>query len=230
MSTILGADDHNQLQEKRTDDLPEHPVMLKAIAKIISYIFHPLFIPVYLSWFLVRIQPYLFAGFSDWDKTMVMIRFVVMYTFFPLVTVLLAKGLGFLQSIYLKTQRDRIIPYVASGVYYFWMWYVLRNQPEFPDMVIKLTLAIFIASSIGLLANIYMKVSMHGIAMGVMVAFMMLLAFSQPVNFGIYISITLLIAGLVCTSRFIVSNHTQAEVYGGLMLGIFSQLVAYWVG
>jgi|ERR1043165_2522444 hypothetical protein len=230
MSTRLVVDDHNQLQETRINDLPEHPAMLKVIAKIVSYIFHPLFIPVYLSWFLIRIQPYLFAGFSDWDKMMVMIRFVVMYTFFPLITVLLAKGLGFLQSIYLKTQRDRIIPYVASGIYYFWMWWVLRNQPEFPDMVIKLTLAIFIASSIGLIVNIYMKVSMHGIAMGVMITFMMLLAFLPPVNFGIYISITLLIAGGVCTSRFIVSDHTQAEVYGGLVLGIFSQLVAYWLG
>lgn len=230
MSTKLVVDDQSQLKEKTINDFPEHPVIVKAITKIISIVFHPLFIPVYLSWFLVRIQPYLFAGFSEWDKTMVMIRFIVMYTVFPLVTVLLAKGLGFLQSIYLTTQRDRIIPYVASGVYYFWMWYVLRNQPEFPDMVIKLTLAIFIASSIGLIANIYMKVSMHGIAMGVMVAFMLLLAFSQSVNFGIYISISLLIAGLVCTSRFIVSDHTQAEVYGGLMLGIFSQLVAFWLG
>ena len=224
------TDNQHQLQNDRTVALPPQPEWLRAIAKIISFVFHPLFIPVYLSWFLVRIQPYLFASFSDWDKTMVMVRFIVMYTFFPLVTVLLARGLGFLKSVYLKTQRDRIIPYVACGVYYFWMWYVLRNQPEFPDMVVKLTLAIFLASSIGLIANIYMKVSMHAIAMGVMVVFMMLLAFSQSVNFGIYLSISLLIAGLVCTSRFIVSDHTQSEVYGGLMLGVTTQLIAYWVG
>ena len=230
MSTRLIIDDHHQLQEERKSDFPQQPLPVKLVAKIISYVFHPLFIPVYLSWFLVRIQPYLFSSFSDWDKTMVMIRFIVMYTFFPLVTVLLAKGLGFLRSIYLETQRDRIIPYVACGVYYFWMWYVLRNQPEFPAMVIKLTLAIFIASSIGLIANIYMKISMHAIAVGVMVAFMMLLSFSQSVNFGIYLSIALLVAGLVCTSRFIVSDHTQREVYGGLLLGIASQLVAYWLG
>ena len=227
---MLITDNQNQLQENRTVVLAPQPEWLRAIAKIISFVFHPLFIPVYLSWFLVRIQPYLFASFSDWDKTMVMVRFIVMYTFFPLVTVLLARGLGFLKSVYLKTQRDRIIPYVACGVYYFWMWYVLRNQPEFPDMVVKLTLAIFLASSIGLIANIYMKVSMHAIAMGVMVVFMMLLAFSQSVNFGIYLSISLLIAGLVCTSRFIVSDHTQSEVYGGLMLGVTTQLIAYWVG
>ena len=230
MSVKLVIEEHHQQQENRRAEIPEQPVWLRAFAKIISVVFHPLFIPVYLSWFLIRIQPYLFASFSEWDKTMVMIRFVVMYTFFPLVTVLLAKGLGFVNSIYLKTQRDRIIPYVASGVYYFWMWYVLRNQPEFPDKVIQLTLAIFIASSIGLIMNIYMKVSMHAIAMGVMVAFMLLLAFSLSVNSGIYLSISLLIAGLVCTSRFIVSDHTQAEVYGGLMLGIASQLVAGRLG
>ena len=78
-----------------------------------------------------------------------------MYSFFPLVTVLLAKGLGFLDSIYLKTQKERIIPYIACGVYYFWMAYVLRNQPEFSKEVVQLSMAIFIASSLGLLVNIY---------------------------------------------------------------------------
>ena len=45
---------------------------------------------------------------------------------------------------------------------------------------------------------------------------MMLLALTQSVSFGVYISVALLIAGLVCTARFIVSDHTQKEIYGGL--------------
>ena len=80
-------------------------------------------------------------------------------------TVLLAKALGFLQSVHLKTQKERIIPYIACGIYYFWMWYVLRNQPQFSREVVILSMAIWIAASLGLLANIYMKVSMHAISM-----------------------------------------------------------------
>jgi hypothetical protein len=39
-----------------------------------------------------------------------------------------------------------------------------------------------------------------------------------------------LITGLVCTSRFIVSDHHPKEVYGGLAAGVFSMLIAYWLG
>ena len=154
---------------------------------------------------------------------------MVMYALFPFVTILLAKGLGFVQSIYLKTQKDRIIPYVACGLYYFWMWYVLRNQTETPKPLVQLSLAIFLASSLGLMANSYLKVSMHAIAVGVMVSFMLLLGFSSDANMGFYISVALLITGMVCTARLINADHWPIEVYLGLLLGIAGQLAAYYI-
>jgi hypothetical protein len=228
MSTRLVVDDQNELHEFRQPEFPPQPASIRLLAKIISYVFHPLFVPVYIILFLISIQPHLFAAFTPMQKSITIIRFVVFYTFFPLVTVLLAKGLGFVDSIFLKIQRDRIIPYIACGVYYFFMWYVLRNQPEFSREVVILTMAIWIASSLGLIGNIYMKVSLHAMSVGVMVTFMMLLALSQGYGFGIYISIALLITGLVCTARFIASDHTQKEVYTGLAIGILSQLIANW--
>jgi hypothetical protein len=108
------------------------------------------------------------------------------------------------------------------------MCYVLRNQPEFSREVVQLSMAIFIASSAGLIANIYMKISMHAIAMGILLMFMSILAFTQSGNYAVYLSLAILIAGLVCTARFIVSDHTPSEIYGGLLLGIGSQLLAVW--
>jgi hypothetical protein len=203
-----------------------HPA-IKIAARVISYIFHPLFIPVYISWFLIYMNP-LFPAINAGDKLILLLRFVVMYTVFPLVTVLLAKGLGFIQSVFLKTQKDRIIPYVVCGIYYFWMWYVLKNQPEFPSYFVMLSLAIFIASSIGLTVNSFMKVSMHTISAGVMITFVLLLAFLTDVNYGFYIAIAFLLAGLVCTARLVNSDHHPVEVYTGLFIGIVAQLVAYY--
>jgi hypothetical protein len=157
-----------------------------------------------------------------------MLRFLVMYTVFPLATVLMLKALGFVSSIYLRTQKDRIIPYIASGVYYFWMWYVLRNQPEYPKQFVMLALAIFIASSIGLIFNTYLKISMHAISAGVMIAFIYLLSITAEINYGFYISISLLIAGAVCTARLVNSDHQPGEVYIGLIIGIVAQLNGYF--
>lgn len=210
--------------------LPVHPFhpALRLAARVVSVIFHPLFIPVYISAFLMFSTP-LFTGLDGRDKLFLLLRFLVMYTVFPLITILLAKGLGFIQSIYLRTQKDRIIPYVACGMYYFWMWYVLRNQPQFPKELVMLSLAIFIASSLGLVCNSYLKVSMHGISMGVMVAFTCIVGFLAAINFGPYISLSLLVAGLVSTARLINGDHSPVEVYAGLAIGIISQLAAYWI-
>jgi len=228
MSSHLAVNEQNQLEENRNSNSPSQPSFLRIIAKIISYVFHPLFVPVYIVAFLVYIQPYLYAGFSAWDKQIVVLQAFVMYTFFPLVTVLLLKALKFIDSIFLKTQRERVIPYIACGIWYFWAWYVRHNLPETPHELVYFSLAIFIASSIGLLANIYMKVSMHAISMGIVATFLMLMGFSQDISFTVYISVSLLVAGLVCTSRFIVSDHTQREVYAGLLIGVVSQLIGYW--
>ena len=228
MNARLVVDKTSQLQEFRETGYQPQNRAIRLLATLISYIFHPLFVPVYIAWFLISVQPYLFSSFTPAEKLITMLRFFIMYSFFPLVTVLLAKGLGFLNSIYLKTQKDRIIPYIACGIYYFWMCYVLRNQPEFSKEVVQLSMAIFIASSIGLLVNIYIKVGMHAISMGILIVFMSLLAFTQAGNYTTYMSVALLVAGIVCTARFIVSDHNPGEIYIGLLVGAASQLLAVW--
>jgi dolichyl-phosphate-mannose--protein O-mannosyl transferase len=45
---------------------------------------------------------------------------------------------------------------------------------------------------------------------------------------GFAISITAIVTGIVCTARFLVSDHTNKEVYVGLFVGMFCQVVAYF--
>ncbi len=200
----------------------EQPLAARLLARLVSWVFHPVFVPVYVMAFLIYEHPFQFTGFDPRQKLAVLLQSVAMYLFFPLVTVLLLKALGFIESIQLKKQKDRIIPLVACGVWYFWIWYVWHNLPGYPDAAIQFALAIWISSWTGLMVNTRMKISLHAISMGIAVSFLFLLAFTQTLNFGVYLSIAVFIAGLVCTARFIVSDHTPAEIYGGLVLGALS--------
>lgn len=228
MTTRLAVDEQHELKEINVPEMPQQPAVLRIVAKIISVSLHPLFIPVYVVWFLLYVQPYYYAGFSEWDKSKILISAILMYTFFPLVTVGLLKALKFIDSIFLKTQRDRIIPYVVCGIWYFWMWYVWHNLPDIPAMQVKFGFAIFLASSIGLIANSYLKVSMHALAAGVLLMFMLTLSMAQAVDTAMYLTIAILITGLSCTARLIASDHSQKEIYTGLFIGIISQLVSNW--
>jgi hypothetical protein len=228
MEQKLAVNSPGGMQEYRaTEQQPQNRV-IRFVAKLISYIFHPLFVPVYIAWFIVTVHPYLFSSFTPSQKILKLVQFFVSYSFFPLVTILLARALGFLDSIYLRTQKERVIPYIACGIFYFWMSYVIRHQPENSKEVSQLTIAIFIASSAALIANIYMKVSMHAISMGILVVFIAILSGLQAGDYTIYMSIAVFIAGLVCTARLVVSDHTPNEIYVGLLTGIGSQLLAVW--
>ncbi|MBL7742272.1 MAG: hypothetical protein JNN00_02250 [Chitinophagaceae bacterium] len=229
MSSRLVIDSANQLKELNENDLSQG-LTIRLAAKVISYVFHPIFVPLYIVLFLLYVHPAVFAGFSSWRKTLVLLQAAGMYGLFPLITVLLLKALNFIDSIFLKTQKDRIIPYIACGIWYFWLWHVWKNLPDYPKEVVILSLAIFLASVAGLMANIYMKISMHAIAMGVLLSFIIMLGLIQPVSLGLFVSLAFLIAGLVCTARFITSNHNQKEVYAGLFAGFLSLIIAAWFG
>jgi hypothetical protein len=223
MNTELTTTLTNGLEKR---ELPNQPEGLKFAAKIISWVFHPVFIPVYVLIFLLREQSYLFVALTGGKKTLTVIQFAVMYALFPVVTALLLKALGFIGSIYMKTQKDRIIPYVICMIYYFWVWYVIKNQSIYPDELVQFTLSVFISSVLGLMSNAYMKISMHAMAVGAMATFILILALQGTVSSGIYIAAVLLITGLVCTSRLVVSDHTTKEIYTGLFIGVASMLLA----
>src|SRR5215217_4144934 len=82
-----------------------HPA-LRGVAQVLSVILHPLFIPVYILLFFLYESPHT-VTLDPSQKARLAISFSLMYILFPLVTVLLAKGLGFVDSIRLQSQKDR---------------------------------------------------------------------------------------------------------------------------
>ena len=219
--------EENQLKEVSIPETPKQPLVIQLVAKFISYVFHPLFIPLYITYFIIQVRSYQLAGIGDLANLWIFLQVFVNCTFLPLASILLLRALNFIDSVFLKTQRDRIIPYIICMTFYFWNWYVFKNNHEIKDLV-SMSMAIFNASVFGFLVNISMKVSMHAISVGVMSTFMALLAFTDSSSFSLYLSIAVLISGIVCTARLIVSDHSPKEIYYGFLVGVFSQLAAHY--
>jgi hypothetical protein len=205
------------------------PKGLRIMAKIVSYVFHPLFIPVYVTAYLIYIHPYLFAGYDEKQKFLRLLSVFLLTAFFPALTVFLLWRLQFAQSIYLHTQKERIIPFVASIIYFFWAFWVARNLEGTPPAMVFFFLGIFLSASAALMANNYFKISLHGLGIGGATAFMILLAMVTIEPMGRIIAETTLIAGLVCTSRLIVSDHHPMEVYTGVLVAALCQCVAFYI-
>lgn len=194
-------------------------------AHVFSYIFHPLFIPLYVTWFLAFVHPSYFSGFSVLGKKKLLLLITINAFLFPVITVLLLKALGFIDSIFLKTQKDRIIPYIASGTFFFWTQYVLREQSYVPKILVAFMFGVFISSSAALIANIYCKISMHAIAMGGLIGLFIVIMQQNTMLMTWPLSLVILLAGMVCTSRMIVSDHRPKEIYMGLLVGLICQFL-----
>ncbi|MEO9022553.1 MAG: hypothetical protein ABI290_10510 [Ginsengibacter sp.] len=225
--TLTAPEGAAQQRETFENDI-KFPVVLRALAHLFSFVFHPLFIPVIAAWYLAYIQPGYFTGVDPKEKLLTVIRVGYNTIFYPALTILLLKALGFIKTIFLKTQRERIVPYIATNIFYFWMFLVFSHQPEVPSVLTGFVFGIFLTSSAALIANIYFKISMHALGVGSLCGLMLVIIFSG-FTYAVFllVMITFIITGLVCTSRMILSAHKPVDIYSGLIISILCQLIAY---
>jgi hypothetical protein len=205
----------------------QQPFYVRISAKVFSYIFHPLFIPTYIFLWLSLRFPFEFAGITPEGLLLRKISVFWLTAFFPAFSVFLLWKLNFIDSIFMKTQKERIIPYTIIMIFYWWMWYLSRNFSDQPSVLIFFYLGIFFATIPGLVLNTFFKISMHAMALGSALAFVLLTCMDYHIYLGADIAIVTLLTGAVCTARFIVSDHTNLDVYGGLIIGVLCQLIAY---
>jgi hypothetical protein len=206
------------------------PKIVKYLAHLMSYVFHPLFIPTYFFLYLMQVVPFEFVGITEWQLNMRLFSVAWLTAFFPAFAVFLLWRLKLSDSIFLRTQKERIIPYVITMFFYWWMYYLSRNFTDQPVALKFFYLGIFVASAIGLTVNNFMKVSLHAMGIAGLMTAVILVSVFYPVNNAIWALLTVLLTALVISARLVVSDHSKKELVVGLFIGICTQVAAYlWV-
>lgn len=204
------------------------PWPVRVLAHIVSVVFHPLFIPTYVFYWVWTRFPYEFASI---DSHMLRMRLIGVFwttAFFPAFVVFLLSRLKAIASIRLRQRKDRIIPYITTMFFYWWMWYLSRN---FTDQALALKFfyfGIFLATVPALILNNFFKISMHAMGVGGMLAAIVLCCNMYHTYLGADIAIAVLVSGLVLTSRLALAEHDNKEIYTGFVVGALTQGIAYW--
>ena len=205
-----------------------HPKPAKLISTIVSYVFHPLFVGVMMASYLIFIHPVYFQSFTPQARMLKLLAVINNNVFFPLLVVALMRALGFNKSLLLKTQKERIVPYIASITFFFWTYYVFRNQPEVPRVLVNMCRGMFYATAVALVLNNYFKISMHGIAVGGMLGLMMVILFQGNLPGILHLMVALFITVIVALARKVVSDHQWFDIIAGIVLGMITQMLAIW--
>jgi hypothetical protein len=214
--------------EENIDNI-RYPAWVRHAAQVVSVLFHPLFVGVMMAAYLIYGHPDYFTGFYAQEKMMKILAVINNNVFFPLLVVALLKALGFSKSVLLKTQKERIVPYIASITFFFWTYHVFKNQPETPRVLVNMCRGMFFTSAVALLLNNYFKISMHAMGVGGALGLMLLILFDGTLQTGLPLLVTVLMTGAVITARKVVSDHSWFDLLAGLILGMLSQLIALWV-
>ncbi len=196
--------------------------------KIISYIFHPLFIPIAgtIAYFQItpKYSPLELQGGN-------MLPIFILTVIIPIISFLILRNIGIVHSIQLPTIKERKYPlYLNLALLFIVVYKVIPN-----NYIIELYY-FFVGLIIATLASILLllfkvKSSMHLLGMGSLFMFLTNLSVHFETNITLSLSIFILMTGLVTTSRLYLNAHTKAEVFIGFCIGLISQLltVKYWL-
>src|SRR5665647_1027152 len=149
---------------------------MKTISYILSYFFHPLLMPTWMVLLLLYSNPYSFAGMP----TGVVISIVFINTFmFPLISILMMKKLGLVDTLHIPDNKQRIIPLVATIIFYVWAYLAIRKT-NFPYLMGVFMMGTLVSLFVSFFINVFYKLSLHMVGMsGALTAIMFMLLFSQ---------------------------------------------------
>ena len=207
---------------------------LKIFAKAISIILHPILIVTYGLLFLIWMNPFAF-GSTNFQGAMaiydvMVIRIFMSTALLPAFGILVMKYLGFLEDFKMEDHQERIGPYIATSVFYLWIFYNTYNNPQLPDVFKVFMLAATIGLFVAFFINNFSKISVYTVGMGILLAMGIGHIFSDSSqNLILALQVIFILAGLMGTARLILKTERPTDVYGGYMAGVISYILASFV-
>jgi hypothetical protein len=201
---------------------------LKKIIPFFSYVFHPIFIPVYAALF------YFFwndSYFTNPEKYFAIFQIVIITILLPILFFFLLRTAGQVDSIMISKISQRKIPVVIQSFLTILLVrksITLDHYPEFHFFFLGGLLSTVLALALLFLST---KASLHAISISAFTVFVIgLSVHSQTRNINL-IAFLVLMNGFVASSRLEMKAHTPKELVIGFLLGIIPQLLLlrFWL-
>lgn len=196
--------------------------------KSISYIFHPVFIPLLGVLFYFSKTPRDIPKEIIWAK---LISLSILTVILPILLYFLLRNLGKANSIFLSTAKERIYPLLLNCIIVVLILRRVLPIYEYVELY-SFFMGILISTFTCLvLAFFKFKASIHLMALGGLFMFCIALSIHFSKNFNGTLALLSIITGAVTTSRLLLNAHTYRELTIGFFIGMIPQLlmVNHWL-
>ena len=196
------------------------------LSKVISFFFHPIFMPTYAIFLLFAFSP-LFSDFMSMSQKIQIVQLTIIFTLLlPIFSVLILKKLKVVTSIYMENREERRWPLLFTIIWYYLLFRLL-DSIHIQYIVIQLLFGAMLILLLAIIVSNFWKISLHMLGVGgVLGAF---LAIQTLFGGNIFLIITLLFcAGLVGFARVNENAHTLKQVYLGFLVGFCTEFLIFY--
>ena len=199
---------------------------MKIFSTIISLVFHPLFIPIYIVLLLFSLPILEVQRLNTGFKYVLIGLLIVNNILLPIASFYFLKQKGSIQSFQMKTASERNFPYLLIFVFYGITSYMLMRISYLDPIFTFIPIAAGISVLTLIPINRYIKISAHMASNGSAIAFLFLIHFYFQFNMLIPIIIAIFFGGITASSRLYLKAHSPEEIYSGFLVGALITLLA----
>jgi hypothetical protein len=192
---------------------------LNRVAKVISVIFHPLFMPLY-GMAIILSAPTLFGYLPFNVKRLLILIMLVNNVLLPFSLMPFFIQRHIVSSYSLDERKDRNIPLILTTVLYCTTSYIIFKFP-IPAFLKTYIFATAILSLVVTIINFRWKISIHSVAAGALTAIVLLLSMKMAAPLEWYLIPSIIAAGVILSSRLKLNVHNPAQVWVGFFTGLF---------
>ena len=202
--------------------------MMHYILKSISYIFHPLIMPLVGVIFYFSKTP---RFIPDPVIKAKVFSISILTVILPILLYFLLKTIKQVESLELKTNKERIIPLILNLLILILILKRVLPYEEIPELYYFYLGILFSSLTCLFLAILKFKASIHMIGSAGFFMFAIALSIHFKININGTIALMCVIIGAIATSRLHLKAHTTAELLIGFIVGLLPQmmLLNYWL-
>jgi hypothetical protein len=189
------------------------------LAKIITVIFHPLFMPLY-GMVIIFAAPTLFGYLPFNIMKLIFLIILVNNVLLPISLLPFFVHRGIISSYTINERKERNVPLIISTVLYGTTSYIIFRFP-IPVFLKSFIFSTAFLSLIVTLINFKWKISLHSVGSGALIALVLILSIKMLTPLQWYLIAAFIAAGLTLSSRLKLNMHNPQQVWVGLLTGFF---------
>jgi len=188
------------------------------LAKITSIVFHPLFMPLY-GMLIIFSAPTLFGYLPFPVKRLLFLVLLINNVILPVSLLPFFYYRKIITSWSIDDRRERIIPLLITTLLYSSTLFIIYRFPV-PAFIKSFIIAAFFLSLTVTVITFWWKISIHSVGAGALIGLVILLSFRMHTPLVWYLVATVVIGGMLLSSRLSLNLHNPQQVWGGFVTGL----------